>query len=161
MATAKRIKIYLVFLLAAFILIPVFPLQAQESITHLRQLLPVASKFVFINKGADLSYYQGFDQNNALVGVVFTASGLGYSGIIEAGASMSLDGRILAIKIIKQEESPGLGSRGEELLFLNQFLNRKPEDFDSIKAVSGATTSSKAVVDMVRKKAQLIAADLK
>lgn len=162
MARRKKVKHAIVFGLTAFILSAASLAYAQgDDVKLQRQLLPPAKKFVFVNKGKDLMYYQGFDKDNTFIGVVFTASGQGYNGIIEAGASMSPVGEILAIKVLRQDESPELGGRVAELPFLTQFLNKKPVDFDSIQAVTGATISSNAVVEMVRKKARAIAEDLK
>lgn len=153
---------FLIVLLIAFSAPAMSLARAQDIDVKLqKQLLPPAVKFVFVNKGSGLMYYQGFDQDNVLVGVVFDVSSQGYNNAIEAAVSMSPHGEILAIKILKQDETPELGGKVAEMPFLSQFLNKKPADFGSIQAVTGATISSQAVVEMVRKKARAIAEDLK
>ncbi len=149
------------FLFVSLALLTTSPAFAQALDIKLQhQLLPTAAKFVFINKGSGLMYYQGLSQDKTLVGVVFAASGQGYNGPIEAAASMSPSGEILAIKIIRHEETAGLGAGVAEFSFLDQFLRKKPGEFDSIQAVSGATVSSAAVVKMVRERAEAILKDL-
>ena len=65
--------------------------------------------------------------------------------------------KITGIRIIEQYETPGLGDGIIEESFILQFRNRTSsevklkKDKGSIEAVTGATISSKACVDAVRK----------
>lgn len=61
----------------------------------------------------------------------------------------TLKQEITRIKILEHLETPGLGSRITEPPFLAQFKNQKL-DQQKVDAITGATISSKAVIDAVR-----------
>jgi electron transport complex protein RnfG len=93
------------------------------------------------------------------VGVVFKAGGKGYSSTIETLAGMLKDGRITAIKVLSQNETPGLGSRVSEPEFGAKFKDVK--DISKVQGIAGATISSRAVIDSVREKAEEVLARIK
>lgn len=74
---------------------------------------------------------------------------------------MTLDGKITAIKVTNLSETPGLGSRVAEPDFLGRFSHRKISELSQVEAVTGATISSRAVIDSVKKKAEEVAKLLK
>lgn len=104
-------------------------------------------------------------ENGGVVGYAGIARGRGYGGFtggfIKLAVGVNLDGKIREVRIIKQSETPGLGSRITENWFLNQFEGisventvesvRLVRDNGKIEAITGATISSSAVVDIVRK----------
>ena len=71
--------------------------------------------------------------------------------------------RITGLEILEQVETPGLGGRISEDSFLNQFKgistepqvnyvkNKKPEKPNEIRAITGATISSRSVVAIINK----------
>jgi len=61
----------------------------------------------------------------------------------------TLKKQITNIKILEHLETPGLGARIEEPQFLAQFKNQKLEQ-QKIDAITGATISSKAVIDAIK-----------
>ncbi len=61
----------------------------------------------------------------------------------------TLEKQITNIKILEHLETPGLGSRIEEPEFLSQFT-LQPLEQQKIDAITGATISSKAVIDAVK-----------
>ncbi|MCF7870565.1 MAG: FMN-binding protein [Candidatus Omnitrophica bacterium] len=102
-------------------------------------------------------------RNNDLTGYAAIASGQGYGGEIRI---MIVTGRnlekIKGIEIIESNETPGLGSKIQEKDFKNQFKNleiRKPISYtkekpakpNQIQAITGATISSKSVVEILNK----------
>jgi electron transport complex protein RnfG len=93
------------------------------------------------------------------MGAAFKASGKGYSSIIETMVGMLKDGTITAIKVISQNETPGLGARVAEPEFTGQFENIK--DLSGVSAITGATISSRAVINSVEKKDKEIMAKIK
>ena len=127
--------------------------QEQEQATLL-ELLPISSSFIAIKSKDEVLYYKGYDKDKKLVGVVFKASTKGYSSIIETMVGMSKDGRIQAIKIISQNETPGLGSRVAEPDFISQFRAKDIPGLNQVQAITGATISSKAVINSVTQKAK-------
>jgi len=132
--------------------------RAEEEVS-LKEVMPDAQRFEPVKSAEIIVYYKAYDKSGKFVGVVFKASGKGYSSTIEIMAGMLKDGTITAIKVLSQNETPGLGARVAEPGFTGQFKNTK--DLHDIQAVTGASISSRAVIDSVQKKAQEIMALIK
>lgn len=129
--------------------------QAQlEEQAALKEVMPLAVRFeakADINKNT--LYYKALDSQDKLIGFVFKASGKGYSSTIETLVGISLDDKINAIKVTSQNETPGLGTRVTEDKFKNQFSNQNSLDLADVSAITGATISSRAVMNSIMKKA--------
>lgn len=93
---------------------------------------------------------------------IFKFEGRGLWGMIKGVITMDPDlVTIRNIKIIAQEETPGLGARIAEEAYLDQFkgkrvvpqlmlvLRRKAIDANEVDAISGATMSSDALVNIL------------
>ena len=135
----------------------------EEEQRTLSEVLPQADRFEAV-KAADKEeaiYYKAYDKDNKLIGLAFKAEGKGYSSTVETMAGMNLDGEISTIKILSQNETPGLGSRVTENSFTGQFKNKNIPDLSKVEAITGATISSKAVIDLVKEKAEEIKALIK
>ncbi len=137
--------------------------QAQTEIeTSLKQVLPLASRFEPVTEDSgEVLYYKGLDNKDRLAGIVFSAQGKGYSSAIETMVGMLPTGEIVAIKVISQNETPGLGTRVSEKAFTGQFAKKSIEGLSEVSAISGATISSKAVINSVKLKAKEIKKYLK
>ncbi|MCX7926855.1 MAG: RnfABCDGE type electron transport complex subunit G [Candidatus Omnitrophica bacterium] len=153
-------------------------LQNQKALQQgLKEVLNQANTFEPVYSNQQLLYYKGLDRNKRLVGVAFVTRERGYAGEIETLVGMTTDGSITAIKILKQEETPGLGSRicevrddttildflkGKRIKnkpkpwFTERFVNRKVSELKDIQAISGATVSSRAVIESVKRKSEEI-----
>ena len=131
--------------------------QSEEQ-AALKEVMPLAVKFTAIKPDADKEalYYKAFDNQGKLIGFVFKASGKGYSSVIETLAGIFLDEKISAIKIISLNETPGLGMRVTEDKFTGRFIQKNSLDLSGVEAITGATISSRAVINSVMKKAQEI-----
>ncbi|MCX5693893.1 MAG: FMN-binding protein [Candidatus Omnitrophica bacterium] len=131
--------------------------QSEEQ-AALKEVMPTAVKFTAIKLEADNTtlYYKVFDRQDKLIGFVFKASGKGYSSVIETLAGIFLDDKISVIKVISLNETPGLGMRVTEDKFTSQFNQQNSLDLSGVEAITGATISSRAVMDSVMKKAQEI-----
>ncbi len=127
-----------------------------EEESSLKQVLPEAVRFSEVKSGEEIIYYKAYDKAGNLVGVAFKAPAKGYSSTIETIAGMTKDGVITAIKILNQSETPGLGARIIEPEFTGQFINKNVPALNDVQAITGATISSQAVIDAVKKKAQEI-----
>lgn len=80
------------------------------------------------------------------------------NGVITLDADLET---IKGIRIISQEETPGLGARIAEESYLNQYsgkkvspqlimvLRRKATAINEVDAISGASISSQALLDMI------------
>jgi len=131
---------------------------ATEEQAGFKEVMPLAVKFtaVKLETGKEVLYYKAFDNQDKLIGFVFKAGGKGYSSVIETLAGMFPDGKISAIKIISLNETPGLGMRVTEKGFTDQFSHQNSLDLSSVEAITGATISSRAVMNSVMKKAKEI-----
>jgi len=77
-------------------------------------------------------------------GSIFLLSKPGYSGDIKFLVGIS-EGKVTAINIFTQTETPGLGTRIEEETFLSQFKDQ-PVNQDKYDTITGATISSSTVI---------------
>ncbi len=127
-----------------------------EEDASLKDVLPQGTRFEPVKSGNEIIYYKAHDKNGKLIGVAFKTQGKGYSSSIETMVGMLKDGTIIAIKILSQNETPGLGARITESSFTRQFANRGAQNLNEVQAITGATISSKAVIDSVVKKAEEI-----
>ncbi len=125
-----------------------------------------------VEKG-DIIYYMAED-NRAILGYCFPISGPGLWGTINALITLTPDlSKIINLEIVKHNETPGLGGRISEKWFKDQFKGKTilagnkvktfeliPEDDsgneNQIRQVTGATFSSKAVVDIIAKNMEKI-----
>lgn len=110
--------------------------------------------------GADgVVLYPAREDGNITSVAVETSSSQGFGGKIELIMGILMDGTVTGYKITQQNETPGLGSKVTEPSFSRQFvgLNTHNDNFNlkkdggEIDAVTGATISSRAVVDAVKK----------
>lgn len=107
----------------------------------------------------ELVLYKAKDAKGNFIAYVLIAQVHGYSSDIRTAVSLKPKGDIIAIKILEQGETPGIGSRITEEGFLNQFKNKNVDaQFDTITA---ATISSRAVINLVKKKVEEIKALIK
>jgi electron transport complex protein RnfG len=127
--------------------------QAEEG-NSLKEVIAEGVEFDAVKSGNDIIYYKAYDKAGKLIGVAFKASGKGYSSTIETMVGMLKDGTITAIKVLSHNETPGLGARVSEPDFTSQFTDKK--DLNEVEAITGASISSKAVIDSVEKKAEEI-----
>jgi electron transport complex protein RnfG len=149
--------------------------QAQEEeMNSLKEVLPKAETFEPVKENDTLLYYIGKDQDMKTAGFVFRTGGKGYSSVIETIAGMTAEGTITGIKVLNQNETPGLGARICEVKddkticdilkgakhgteqkpwFQSQFAGKKVSELDRVQAITGATISSRAVIESVKKRA--------
>lgn len=122
----------------------------------LRGVMPQGERFIPVKEGEETLYYKVSDKDGNFLGVAFKASGDGYSSEIEAMAGLSKDGAITKIKILSQNETPGLGTRVTEPSFLGQFTGKNLRGLNEVQAITGATISSTAVIAAVKEKAERV-----
>jgi Na+-translocating ferredoxin:NAD+ oxidoreductase subunit G len=100
--------------------------------------------------------YKEVFKDKALIGFLVESGVQGYSSEIVVIAGFNADRSIRSVVILSQQETPGLGTKIEDVSFLRQFQGLEPADSrirkegGSIDAVTGATASSRAVADAVR-----------
>ncbi|MBC8183489.1 RnfABCDGE type electron transport complex subunit G [candidate division KSB1 bacterium] len=119
-----------------------------------------------VTENESVSHYIGYQttEKQNIAGYAFVAKGAGYSSIIETMVGVDTTGTVMGIKIMQQVETPGLGTKIEEVRygessswFQDQFLNRIADglivdkDGGDIISVTGATISCRAVANSIKK----------
>jgi electron transport complex protein RnfG len=126
----------------------------------IKELFPRAAKARKIND----TLYKMYDNSGELLGYAFITEGKGYQGIIKMIAGVDSSVRVMeGIEILESQETPGLGAEINNPPFKKQFRglslshkieyvkNEKPDKPYEIQAITGATISSRAVVNILNK----------
>ncbi|MBQ2812456.1 MAG: RnfABCDGE type electron transport complex subunit G [Clostridia bacterium] len=104
-----------------------------------------------------VAYCTGKDASGSTVGYVFTTSAKGYGGDVKIMVGVNADGTVAGVQILSLSETPGLGMNATNPSFLEQFIgktlgvnvNKNEPGENEIKALTGATITSKAVTSAV------------
>jgi len=105
------------------------------------------------------------EKKTEISGYIFKTTGAGYSSNIETLVGVDTDGIINGVKILFQQETPGLGDRIEEVSrsdsepwFTRQFKGKSiheilkvVKDGGTIDAITGATITSRAVTESINR----------
>lgn len=139
----------------------------------IKKVLPKAKTYKQkIVKG--ISVYTGIDSKGDELGYAFISIGPGYQGKINimVGIDKTLT-KLTGIYVMENVETPGLGSRITEDSFQKQFVNlstkpqieyvknQKPQKDNQIQAITGATISSRSVVENINKTLSVLKRHLK
>jgi len=126
--------------------------QEQEE-AAIKEVAPGARQIEKTEKG-DSVYYRAFDNENKLTAYIFICEAKGYSSVIRAVVSVDPAGKIMAVKILEQNETPGIGSQITQDSFLSKLKGKdKTDKFDTI---SGATISSSALIQAIKSELQKV-----
>ncbi len=117
-----------------------------------------------IHKEGQILYYKGYEdrKRTKIIGYAFLVESQGYSSNIRTLVGIDTNGIILRIKILSQQETPGFGTRCEEIRtgesipwWQAQFQNKSAVDIavdkdgGQIESISGATITSRAITDSI------------
>ncbi len=156
----------------------------KDEADSLKDAFPQASDFKAVKEGEETIYYNALDKNNEIIGYCFVAVKKGYSSDIATMVGMNKEGVISRIKILSQNETPGLGTRIAEVAqkvtlwdivfkrakpgelprpwFQAQFDGKNIDGLDgTVQVITGATISSRAVVDSVKERSVKIMEKIK
>lgn len=110
----------------------------------------------------DFELYKVFDENGNSLGYALPYEGSGFQGNIRLMVGVKPDLQtLIGLEVLEQVETPGLGTKVTEKPFTKQFeyLTAKPQvdwvkgespsEPNQIQAITGATISSKAIVEIV------------
>ena len=111
-----------------------------------------------------VAFFECMDTSGTVNGYALPAQGNGYQGVIKIMIGLTPDlSEITGISVLEQVETPGLGGRIGEAVFQEQFRgvqtepavgyvkNQKPDRETDIQAVTGATISSRSVVNIINR----------
>jgi len=109
-----------------------------------------------------ITYFECKNSSGGVAGIALPEQGNGYQGVIKLMVGLTPDlEKITGIEVLEQVETPGLGGRIGEESFQSQFKNvsvepeveyvknQEPEKENQIRAVTGATISSRSVVAII------------
>lgn len=141
----------------------------REKVEQARKMaLPGAVFFKEDSTADGFVFHRGYDNQEAAgdpLGYTALALGKGYSSTVRTVVGVGKDMKITGIKIAFQQETPGLGTKVEEVKkgdslpwFQDQFKGKKMDqlqvvrnpDPNAIEAITGATISSTAVTRSVK-----------
>lgn len=113
-------------------------------------------------QGVQYEYYEGLASGEK-AGYVISTSAKGYGGDIDVMVGIGNDGRVTGVSILSISETAGLGMNAKNDSFLSQFnglsgeigvAKNNAKDND-IQALTGATITSKAMVQAVNTALQI------
>ncbi|PMQ02088.1 MAG: NADH:ubiquinone oxidoreductase [Dictyoglomus sp. NZ13-RE01] len=132
----------------------------REKLQALQELLPNAKEFEKVsnlptpkNKLVKIFDIYIGKNNDKFIGKVFEVSIRGYSSDINLMIGIDSSGKIVKVKVISQQETPGLGANIVKDEFLSQFIGKSSPNLEikrDIQPVTGATISSRAVLNAVK-----------
>ena len=114
-------------------------------------VLPVAAAFEDADAKGVAEAYIGKDSGGNTVGYCFKTEPNGFGGKITMMVGIDKDGKVSGVKITNLSETPGLGAKVNDSNYLSQYRYQVGEMAfgDQVDAISGATISSKAVLQAV------------
>jgi len=139
--------------------------------------LPTADKNAIDEVKSDdtIKYYIGYldTTRQEIAGYAFVAKGAGYSSIIETMVGVDTSGTIIGLRIMQQVETPGLGTKIEEIkygeetswfqrMFIGKLAKSVAVDKDKgeIETITGATISSRVVANSINSGAKNLATEI-
>lgn len=126
----------------------------QAQLVAKQEVMPKADSFEEIDENISV----GKDANGNVVGYAVRVKPFGYGGEINMMVGVNGDLTVAGVKILSLSETPGLGAKAQDDKFLSQFAgkNKDMKLKEDISAISGATITSTAVTDGVKKAISLV-----
>ena len=137
--------------------------QIRETDAAIFKVLPETKSYQKVVK-EDLTYFECFDKRGGRIGTAILCEGTGYQGEIRLMLGINADlSEFTGMAVLEQFETPGLGAKIAEKKFEEQFRGlatrppieyvkaKAPEKPNEIQAITGATISSRAVVNIINK----------
>jgi Na+-translocating ferredoxin:NAD+ oxidoreductase subunit G len=116
-------------------------------------------------KPDSLVYYTKKSEDGKVDGFTFVAAGRGYSSTVKTMVAVTSDYTIQKIKVIEQNETPGLGANCLNADFPSKFANLKmselavDKDGGKIKSISGATITTRAITKSIASALKILKAE--
>lgn len=145
------------------------PYDEYMSVTEIQQIYETHIRVMEVG---EKKIYEAYGEDG-LIGYGKIIEGPGLWGNIHGFIAVGADGKsILGISFISHSETPGLGGRIDEAFFQEQFrhiemresypyISYRPATDGLVDAISGATLTSKSVLDLINKGIEKLREDLK
>ncbi len=146
---------------------PIAEVQRLKQQRAIEQVMPGFTRYnefrVMPATGKDsLTFFDGYKDDKEIGVAVNTYTPLGYSGEIKLIVGFTPDGTITNVEVLKQKETPGLGTKMADPKFKDQFMGKNLANFKGheilvkkdggeIDAITAATISSRAFCDAVNR----------
>lgn len=102
-----------------------------------------------------------FNSAGEMIGIMSTIWVQGYEGRITYNLALDGAGEIIGLQVISHSETPGIGDVITTDDFLDQFIGKSFEDpitaGEDVDAITGATISTVAIIDSVRRVVAVVA----
>ncbi len=141
--------------------------QELKKLNTRKALLPAASDFVELEIQESEykldSLVKGVDESGNTLGYIGQATAAGYGGPVQVSTAVDMQGVIQGISVGGSDfaETPGLGALAKGEAFTSQFAGKTPSlvlNQGGVDTITGASTTSKAVVKAVNTAAEYICA---
>ncbi len=141
--------------------------KAREAIETREALIPGAI-FEAQSTNDDMEYFiaRSAADSTQILGYTFVAAQSGYSSTVQTMVGVDKDFKVLAIRVIDQSETPGLGANCVQESFTGQFKDmvladlRVDKDGGKVVSLSGATITSRAIANSIAGSIAAVQADL-
>lgn len=159
---------------------PRIELEAAAIKANQQELFPNATDFKELDITALKTQFTGVSSimvarsATAVEGVLIRSASRGYGGNVPILIALDPTGKLINMKYLSNDETPGLGKKVQDKAFYSQFIGKKTDKPFTVKlneagkvsidAVAGATISSRAVTEAINAAAsafQKIAAEVK
>lgn len=141
-----------------------------ETERAIKNIFPACEKI----KKTKNDFFRVTGAENKIAGYAFIAHGNGYQGIIKLiiGVDPKFT-KIMGMEVLESQETPGLGAEIASREFRKQFenlpitqkieyvKNQKPTKPNQIEAITGATISSRAVVNIINDEISVVRKNVK
>lgn len=133
----------------------------RKKLDALQEVMPDATKFDEVVTDKKWVAYKGSE----VIGWALKTIAFGYGGPIQIVFGVDKNKKITRIKIIEQNETPGLGAKITDKKFTSQFEGKTEQDVilrkddeanGKIDAITAATISSRAVTNTINQAMRLI-----
>lgn len=121
----------------------------------MQDIVPQATSF------KEMKGHEGWfaaQKDDKTIAYIVPSENSGYGGSIKMIVGLTPEGKVITYKILKHNETPGLGDKASKPQFIKQFEGKEYEALrvvkvptqDNIQALTGATITSIAVTNAVR-----------
>ncbi len=102
-----------------------------------------------------------YDHSDNMMGIMATVGQQGYDGTITYNLALDSSGEIIGVRVVSHTETPGIGDIITTDAFNDQFIGKSFEDpivaGDDVDVVSGATISTAAMINSIRRVIAVVA----
>ncbi|MBC7321449.1 FMN-binding protein [bacterium] len=128
--------------------------QLKMQVSLQQEVLPQAMEFKDVTVNG-YTVHLGLS-NGDVVGGTAKVTVRGYGGNIDLVVGMDINKRITGVRVLSHSETPGLGEKAVKNDYLEQYINKSNDNINTVKFITGATISSKAIREGVKKGIALI-----